>query len=329
MSLDEFALIARYFFPLTPSSLLVGDDAALLPCPLSSPHRPSSSPSHLVLTTDTLVVGTHFHPDVAPSDLGWKALAVNLSDLAAMGAEPVAYLLSLTLPAVDDSWLAAFTAGLAECARCYQISLIGGDTTRGPLTITITAIGSVPPHQALRRDTAQAGDQIWISGFPGRAALGLAVRTGQLSPHLPGARDWLAALDRPTPRLALGQSLRGLATAALDCSDGLTQDLMHLLDRRPDLSILLEEEALPLTPLTDEGAPLHLARTALLNGGDDYELIFTAPPAAAHSIAALAHRLQTPLTSIGTILPRSAHPLLLRRADGTAAPLPPSGWRHF
>ncbi|MDA0190964.1 MAG: thiamine-phosphate kinase, partial [Proteobacteria bacterium] len=221
----EFALIDRHFARPTPSAVLgPGDDCALL----------APTPGmELAVTTDMLVAGTHFFADTDPRQLGWKTLAVNLSDLAAMGAVPRWALLAGSLPAADEDWIAAFADGFFACARRYGVDLVGGDTTRGPLNLCVTALGEVPPGTALRRDGARAGDDLWVSGQPGLAALGLAHLRGELV--LSGALlgRCLSALQRPLPRVELGRALRerGLAHAAIDVSDGLLADLGHLLER--------------------------------------------------------------------------------------------------
>eukprot|EP01034_Spumella_vulgaris_P046765 gene46765-58314_t len=226
--MDEFALIRRYFAPLSPAAegvvLGIGDDAAILAPP----------PGHeLLMTSDTLVAGRHFPLATAPYDVGWKALAVNLSDLAAMGATPRWFLLALTLPQPDEAWLAGFADGLGALARQHGIALVGGDTTRGHLSITITAVGAVPAGSSLRRDGAKPGDRICVTGALGDAALGLRLNGPESrSPCAQSEHDLLvlrARLDRPTPRLEAGLALRGFANAAIDLSDGLAGDLGHVL----------------------------------------------------------------------------------------------------
>lgn len=308
MALDEFGLIRRYFtradHPLPAGVRLgIGDDAALLDLP------PGES---LAVTTDTLVAGRHFPHDALPFDIGWKALAVNLSDLAAMGATPVGVTLAITLPVADDAWLAAFAEGFFALADAHGVPLIGGDTTRGPLSITVTALGSVPLKQALRRDGAQPGDLIYVSGTLGDGGLGLALAEGRLHDvHLPPLHQAhaLARLHRPTPRLALGLALRGIASAAMDVSDGLVQDLGHLLKASSGsqpLGATLTLEKLPLSPvmqyLAGEGDTLQ--RDVLewaLAAGDDYELLFTVPAQRQHQVEALTHELELMLTPIGEV----------------------------
>ena len=219
----EFALIRRYFTkPARRARLGIGDDAALLR--IAAGHE-------LVVTTDTLVAGVHFLRGTNPARLGHKALAVNLSDLAAMGATPRYALLALTLPAIQPRWLTAFARGLFRLARQHKIELIGGDTTRGPLAVTLTALGEVPYGQALRRDGARRGDDVWLSGTVGDAALGLAALQGLIDLTGSDRQHCVEWLEAPEPRIALGIALRGLATAAIDVSDGLVADLQHICER--------------------------------------------------------------------------------------------------
>nr|WP_141056478.1 thiamine-phosphate kinase [Tepidiphilus succinatimandens] len=327
--MNEFALIERFFAdpaahepPPSWLRLGIGDDAALLA---------EENGWETAITCDTLVEGRHFLAGADPEELGWKALAVNLSDLAAMGAVPTGFLLALTLPEADEAWLTAFARGLFACARRHGARLIGGDTTRGPRALTITALGRVPAGEAVLRSGARAGDDVWVSGQPGRAALGLAVRLGSLSPTLPGAEEWIAALDRPEPRLALGCRLRGLAHAMLDVSDGLLGDLRHLLERSapPFLTAEIEVARLPLDPLVAGGAPPERARAALLSGGDDYELLFTAAPESRDQTLLLGRELGLPLSRIGRLVPATAHPMVLIEPDGRRTLPEVLGYDHF
>lgn len=326
--MDEFALIHRYFEALTPAApdvvLGIGDDCALL--------RPAPG-EDLALTCDTLVAGRHFPRRTAPADIGWKALAVNLSDLAAMAATPRWFTLALTLPEDDEAWLAGFAEGLRAMALQGGIALVGGDTTRGPLSITITAIGSLPRGAALRRSGARPGDLVCVTGTLGDAALGLA-RTGFPSAAEAGERQpcaqtqhdeaWLRArLDRPMPRIAAGLALRGLATAAIDLSDGLAGDLAHIL-HASGVGADVEAERLPMS---EAFARQHEPRERLrlqAGGGDDYELCVTVPPARlAEAQAALA----LPLTAVGRI---TAEPgLRWHDAQGRAIDTAVTGYRHF
>ena len=314
---SEFDLIARHFSRPTPQAVLgPGDDCALLaPAP----------GMELALTTDMLVAGTHFLPDTDPQQLGWKTLAVNLSDLAAMGARPRWALLALSLPEADEAWLTAFSAGLFACARTYAVDLIGGDTTRGPRNLCLTAIGEVPVGQALRRDAAQGGDDLWVSGQPGRAALGLAHLLGETA--LPEALQapCLAALQQPQPRVALGQALRGLAHAAIDISDGLMADIGHLAERsRRDIE-LFETQLPPLPP----GVDPRRARQAQLAGGDDYELAFTASPGQRTALTTLARQLDLPLWRIGQVLESGRGEVRLLDAKGQPQSIERKGFDHF
>lgn len=276
----------------------------------------------LAVSTDMLVAGTHFFSDADPYWLGHKTLAVNLSDLAAMGAQPRWATLSLSLPAVDEPWLQRFSAGFFALADEYGVGLVGGDTTRGPLNLCVTILGEVPPGQALRRDGARVGDEVWVSGAPGRAALGLAHLQGRL--HLSGVwrDDCLMALHRPQPRVALGLALRTVAHSAIDVSDGLLADLGHILECS-GVAAELEEAALPPWPGVDQ----QLARRARWAGGDDYELCFTAAASRRGELEKLSAALALPLTRIGRIVPGRG--CTLRDAAGNVVPLEESGYDHF
>jgi len=315
---SEFDLIARYFVRPTPQAVLgPGDDCALL----------APSPGmELAITTDMLVSGTHFLPDTDPCQLGWKTLAVNLSDLAAMGAEPRWALLAGSLPESDESWICAFTDGFFACAQRYGIDLVGGDTTRGPLNLCITALGEVPVGSALRRGGAQAGDDLWVSGQPGLAALGLAQLLGQTELREPLASCCIAALQKPVPRIELGQALRaqGLATAAIDVSDGLLADIGHIA-RRSQLDARIREVLLPPLP---SGVDQALARNAQLAGGDDYELVFSAPTGKRDELAKLAARLDLPLWCIGGMVEGKGEVRLLDE-NGEILPITRKGFDHF
>lgn len=315
----EFALIRRHFRrPTLHTALAGGDDAALIA------PRPGMQ---LAVSTDMLVAGTHFLPDADPTDLGWKALAVNVSDLAAMAAEPRWAFLALALPTADDAWLAAFADGFYACAEAFGVDLAGGDTTRGPLNLCVTVIGETPVDGAVTRAGAHPGDELWVSGHPGRAALGLRALRDGLALTDTGRTRCLGALHRPQPRVALGLALRGLASAMLDVSDGLLGDLAHILERSC-CGAHIELPALPLDDLLICGAPQDAALDALLAGGDDYELVFTAPPAQHGAIAALAGRLDLPLHCIGQLNDRPGE-LLLRAADGSLQPPGTTGYEHF
>lgn len=316
---SEFELIARHFTrPVRHTVLGVGDDGAIV--------RPAPG-MDLVVSTDMLVAGTHFLPDAEPEALGWKALAVNLSDLAAMGARPRWAVVAASLPAADEAWLAAFARGLFACAERFEVDVVGGDTTRGPLNLAPTVFGELPQGEALTRAGARAGDELWVSGSPGLAALGLARRQGKVSLRDTAIAPCLAALDRPQPRVALGLALRGLATAAIDVSDGLLADIGHVLERSA-LAADIEFARLPRAAL-ECGADETLARSCLLAGGDDYELAFAAPPERRGDVAALAARLGLPLTHIGRLRAGPAGELILRDDAGRPMPVGRRGFDHF
>lgn len=312
---SEFALIDRYFrHPTRHTQLGVGDDAALL--------RPSPG-CELAVSTDMLVAGTHFLPNDEPADLGWKVLAVNVSDMAAMGAQPKWCLLAAALPAATEAWIEKFARGFFACADTFGIDVIGGDTTRGPRNFCVTICGEVPAGQALLRSGARAGDEVWVSGRPGRAALGLAQLHGRVELDAEVRADCLAALHRPQPRVALGLALHGIATSAIDVSDGLLADLGHILEASRVAATL--HVAVPPAPTFDEA----LWRDCYLSGGDDYELVFTAPPERHAEIETLAERLALPLTCIGHV--EAGTPAELRVLDIAGQPIKTSrfGYDHF
>lgn len=316
---SEFDLIRRHFTrPPQHTDLAVGDDAALL--------RPRAG-MQLAVSTDMLVSGTHFFADTDPEDLGWKTLAVNVSDLAAMGAEPRWTFLALALPAADDPWIAAFARGLFACADAFGVDLAGGDTTRGPLNLSVTIVGEVPAGQAITRTGARAGNELWISGQPGLAALGLAALHGEVALDAAGRARCVDALQRPQPRVELGLQLRGIATAMLDVSDGLLGDLAHILEASA-VGAIVDAAALPLDALRATGANAAIARRCLLSGGDDYELLFAAPASARPALTELSTSLGLPLHRIGQITGQ-AGVCLLREPDGTLAPAGASGYDHF
>ncbi|MDY0046616.1 MAG: thiamine-phosphate kinase [Thauera propionica] len=316
---SEFDLIRRHFTRSPQhTDLAVGDDAALL--------RPRAG-VQLAVSTDMLVSGTHFFADTDPEDLGWKTLAVNVSDLAAMGAEPRWAFLALALPAADDPWIAAFARGLFACADAFGVDLAGGDTTRGPLNLSVTIVGEVPAGQAITRTGARAGNELWISGQPGLAALGLAALHGEVALDAAGRARCVDALQRPQPRVELGLQLRGIATAMLDVSDGLLGDLAHILEASA-VGAIVDAAALPLDALRATGANAAIARRCLLSGGDDYELLFAAPASARPALTELSTSLGLPLHRIGQITGQ-AGVCLLREPDGTLAPAGASGYDHF
>ena len=316
---SEFDLIRRHFTRATRhTDLAGGDDAALLR---------AQAGLQLAVSTDMLVAGTHFLADTDPEDLGWKTLAVNVSDLAAMGATPRWAFLALALPGADEAWIAAFARGFFACADAHGVDLAGGDTTRGPLTLSVTIIGEVPQGEAITRAGGKAGDDLWVSGQPGMAALGLAALRGETQLSTAGRAACIAALQRPQPRIALGLALRGVATAMLDVSDGLLGDLGHILEYS-GTGAIIDVGALPLAALRETGADEALARRCLLGGGDDYELLFTAPAARRADVDAISTSLGLALHRIGTLTPEPAT-LWLRQRDGRLVPGTRSGYDHF
>lgn len=318
----EFALIDRYFARPTPSAVLgPGDDCALL--------QPSPG-MQLAVTTDMLVAGTHFLPDTDPKNLGWKALAVNLSDLAAMGAKPRWVTLAGALPAVDEAWIGKFAEGFFACAGEYGVDVVGGDTTKGPLNLCVTAMGEVAPGQALRRDGAQPGDQIWVSGRPGLASLGLALLQGRIELPEPWPRLCIGALEKPRPRVALGLALRGVASAAIDVSDGLLADLGHIAERS-GCAAAVKLVQLPHLP-KGESYDAVLRKMALecqLTGGDDYELCFTAPFAQHLALGRIAAELELPLWCIGEMTAGPAGTVTVLDPDDKPVEFDSKGYDHF
>jgi thiamine-monophosphate kinase len=314
---SEFALIERHFTrPTTHTLLGIGDDAAIV--------RPSPG-MELLVSTDMLVAGTHFLAETDPAALGWKVLAVNVSDLAAMGAKPRWALLAASLPAATESWLAAFSEGFFACAAEFAIDVIGGDTTRGPRNFCVTIFGEAPPGQSLLRSGARPGDEVWVSGLPGRAALGLAHLQGRCVLAEPMLSDCLAALHRPQPRVALGLALRGLASAAIDVSDGLLADLGHILEQS-GVSATVRLDCLPVLP---SGKYEALALDCQLSGGDDYELVFTAAAARHRQIKQLDQQLGLALTCIGNLTEEDSGSLNLIDASGRPVTAAQRGYDHF
>lgn len=323
----EFELIARYFAPLAeaaPGAQGLRNDAALFDPDVNG---------DLVLTVDAMVAGVHFLPEDPPETIGRKLLRVNLSDLAAMGARPRGYLLAAAFPRdIDEAWIAAFAAGLAEDQAIFGVALYGGDTvsTPGPLTLSLTAFGEVPKGRALSRATARAGDLVYVSGSIGDGLLGLEVLRGDLAGLSEDHRAYLTARFRlPEPRLELGRRLAegGLASAALDVSDGLAADLGHIAEES-GLAAEIEVAAVPLSPAARAAlaaAPDRLPE--LLGGGDDYELLFTVEPGRAGEVAALAAALALPLTAVGHMA--AGQGLRLRAPTGAEVTLEGAGWRHF
>ena len=321
--LGEFGRIRRFFAPLAgPGGLGLTDDAALVDCPPG--HR-------LVMTVDAMVEGVHYLPDDPPDLVARKLLRVNLSDIAAMGARPLHYLLTSALPtSVGDDWVERFAAGLAEDQRIYGIDLLGGDSvaTPGPAALTLTAIGEVEGGAEIRRSGARPGDRVWVSGTIGDAFLGLKVLCGEHPDLADADRGALVARFRlPEPRTALGPRLVGIAHAMLDVSDGLVADLGHICDAS-GVGATVRLAALPLSSAAQRllAAGPDLA-AQLATGGDDYELLFTAPAAANAAIRGLSAELALPITEIGTI--EVGEGVRLVDAAGRPVPVESTGWRHF
>ena len=320
MALSEFALIERYFRSCgaqrSDVALGVGDDAALLRVPAGC---------ELVAATDTLVAGVHFPQDSPADSIGHRSLAVNLSDLAAMGARPAWALLALTLPQADEAWLGEFATGLGELARSHEVALVGGDTTRGPLCVTVQLLGFVPAGAALTRSGARAGDVLFVSGTCGDAAAGLAIEQHRLTGPAE-ARSWLRErFLRPAPRVALGEQLRGFASACIDVSDGLLADAGKLASAS-HVGVELSYSEVPLSEPLAALLGERRARELALTGGDDYELCFAVPP---HNIARLLAQLPPQdwrYTRIGAL---RAAPGASVVGDGTVMEFSHSGYEHF
>jgi thiamine-monophosphate kinase len=321
---SEFELIRRYFVrtghdapgPGRGASV-IGDDCALLAAPAGLA---------LAVTTDLLVEGTHFLPGTDARRLGHKALAVNLSDLAAMGADPRWFLLGLALPEADEPWLAAFAAGMFALADAHRIELVGGDTTRGPRTITITAIGTLPPGYALRRDAAAAGEDLWLSGATGEAALGLAHLRGRVKLDAAAAAQCVLRLEAPEPRVDLGRRLRGIAAAAIDVSDGLLADVGHVAGQSK-VGAEIDYDALPRAAALAACPDRSLADECLLGGGDDYELAFTAPPGKREEVERAGRAAGVAVARIGRIVAGPPEARVL--AGGKPVAAARRGFDHF
>jgi thiamine-monophosphate kinase len=321
MSLGEFDLIQRYFSrPVQRAVQGVGDDCALL--------MPTAG-QELAVSSDLLVEGRHFLSTVPPPALGHKALAVNLSDLAACGAAPLAFTLMLALPRVDEVFLRGFAEGLYALAERHRIELVGGDTTAGPLTIGITVMGEVPPGQALRRDGARVGDDLWVSHPPGGgigdARLALEVFRDQARVQGDVLADLRRAMEWPQPRVALGLALRGVAHAAIDLSDGLCGDLGHVLTRS-QVGAELDYAALPRSRVLAAQSEA-LQQCCLLGGGDDYELLFSAPVSARLAVQRAADVADVAVTRVGRVQAETG--LRVRMTDGRVKPQPMLGFDHF
>ncbi|HQR21241.1 MAG TPA: thiamine-phosphate kinase [Burkholderiaceae bacterium] len=319
--IGEFELIARYFdrgVAAPRVELGIGDDCALI----------DGGPGlQWAVTTDMLVEGVHFLAGVDPQALGHKSLAVNLSDLAACGAQPRCFFLAIAVPRVDEAWLGAFTRGLFALADRHGCALAGGDTTRSPLglTISITAVGEVPRGQALLRSGAVAGDELWVSGTLGDGALGLASRRGELQLAQKASDAAVDRLERPQPRVALGMALRGIATAAIDISDGLAGDLGHILERSR-LAATVDWNAVPRSQAL-RALDVVTQQRFVLAGGDDYELLFTAPPSASAAVRAAGVAAGVDVTRIGVV--RAGAGLTVSGPDGREVDIAARAFDHF
>lgn len=322
MACGEFSLIARYFDRVSSSrrdvETGIGDDCALLTV---------AEKQLLAISTDTLVSGIHFLPDIDPRDLGYKALAVNLSDLAAMGADPAWLTLAITLPEVDESWLEAFSDSLFEQLEYYDMQLIGGDTTRGPLAMTLGIHGLVPAGRALKRSGARPGDWIYVTGTPGDSAAGLAILQDRLVVKDPAQAAYLKKRHlRPTPRVLHGQALRDLASSAIDLSDGLISDLGHIL-KASGCGARIDLDALPYSTALKTNVSAELGLQWALSGGEDYELCFTVPELNRGALDVAIGNLGIPFTCIGQVAPESEGLQFLQ--NGKPVTLDLKGYDHF
>lgn len=312
----EFEIIERYFTQSLPAQSVrvgIGDDAAIV-----------SADGPLAIAVDMLVEGRHFPVGFAPDALGFRALAVNLSDLAAVGARPLWATLALSLPASDPAWLDAFAGGFFRLANQHGVALIGGDTTRGPLTVTVGIFGAAAATPLLRSG-GRAGDRIFVSGTLGDASAALEHLATPPAQHSDEAAALCARFAWPQPRVALGQALIGVARAAIDISDGLVADLGHIC-RQSGVGAIVELDALPLSPALTALYPAGRAEAFALGGGDDYELCFTVPPAAADEVRRAAEALGIAVSDIGEL---TAAPGIRGRRDGRTEPLPAAGFTHF
>ena len=320
--MNEFSLIAKYFTHRTRHTVLgVGDDAALI-----RPRR-----GHvLAISADMLVEGRHFFKGAEPEALGHKTLAVNLSDLAAMGATPRWATLALALPKADAHWLAAFSRGFMRLAHAHDVDLIGGDTTRGSLNLCVQIMGEVPAGKSLRRSGARAGDDVWVSGTLGDAALAVAARNKKIIIKKQQLISASLRLDKPTPRVAMGNALRGVARSAIDISDGLLADLGHICEQSR-VAAVVEWDALPRSLLMRAMAGDAVLQNALLAGGDDYELCFTAPVAKRAAVLRAGTRTRTRVTRIGRIVhaPAGATGAVVVDSDGLPLRIAQRGFDHF
>jgi thiamine-monophosphate kinase len=321
-ALSEFELITRFFTHRTRGTTLgVGDDAALVRVRRGN---------ELAVSVDMLVEGHHFFSNADPALLGHKALAVNLSDLAAMGATPRWTTLALALPRVDTRWLEAFSRGFMMLARRHRVDLVGGDTTRGPLAICVQIMGEIPAGKALRRDGAKVGDDVWVSGQLGEAATALSAIKGRIRMPKSERRALEQRLHAPIPRVGLGLALRGVARSAIDISDGLVADLGHICERSK-VRAVIEWEAIPTTPTVRFHAQSERGAQALLAGGDDYELCFTASSRRRSDVLRAAGRARVKVTLIGRIESAARALALVQVLDSVGKPLriQTRGYDHF
>lgn len=316
--MSEFDLIRKYFTrPARHTKLSVGDDAALISV---------SKNMELAISADMLVAGVHFFADCDAYQLGWKSLAVNVSDMAAMGANPKWTTLSIALPEANDSWLAEFSGGFFACADAFNVDLIGGDTTRGPLAISVQIMGEVPDGKAIKRSGAMPGDEIWVSGTLGDAAMALAVMQKRFDLSADEFCKITSALHMPQPRVALGLALHGLATSAIDISDGLLADLGHILEMS-EVGATIFLKQLPISDTVCGRFQLEQVKKMVLAGGDDYELCFTAPAEKHAEITALSKMLNLALSTIGKITKNTD--LVIHGANDEILDFKDTGFDHF
>lgn len=316
--MSEFDLIRQHFTRKTHhTNLSVGDDAALISVPQGL---------ELAISADMLVAGTHFFADADPFKLGWKSLAVNVSDMAAMGANPKWATLAIALPHNDAAWLSQFSDGFFACAKTFNIDLIGGDTTRGPLTISVQIMGETPRGFAIKRSGAKVGDEIWVSGHLGDAALALAHMQNKFQLTGNEFAECAKSLHTPQPRVCLGLALRNIAHSAIDISDGLLVDLGHILEASK-VGATIQLQALPYSNVMKNHLPNPLTEHMMLAGGDDYELCFTAPAHRNAEIVLLSQRLGLKLSNIGHIT--HDHALIVRGADNEVLSIKETGFDHF
>jgi thiamine-monophosphate kinase len=316
--LSEFDLIQRFFMPPTDHTVLAGgDDAALIAV---------KAGMELAVSTDALVAGRHFFEDADPYGVGYKCMAVNLSDMAAMGATPRWATLALTLPHTSEPWLSDFARGFLDLAADYNVDLIGGDTTRGPLTVCVQIMGEVPAGKALRRSGARADDDLWVSGAVGDAALALAHARGDFRLHANDLDYAFKRLHQPRPRVDLGKALLGCATSAIDVSDGLAADVGHIATAS-GVRAVIQWQSIPVSSVAVRYREHPLVRQAALAGGDDYELAFTAPANLRMEIGALAGKVGIGLTRIGAI--ESGAGVVVLDGAGQAIALAETGFDHF